>query len=200
MAGIDKTHLLYEDYLALKEWCKTQKFEYVNGREGSPMDYLFLYDEPYEGKAPVWNTSEAFDKWLYFNCPLSFIQERLREQYGENCDEYFSRKCEFQSGTRYIRLTRPKHQRYNGNWWVEINDETSRWIYDSRTNMWYDYHKQLIKLDDDQFLIWLNHASIKRMTKRKLNRLIKKWKLPIGTYINISNIYVGSDYSIQIVK
>lgn len=31
---------------------------------------------------PVWNTSTELDVWLIRNCPLDFIQERLREQYG----------------------------------------------------------------------------------------------------------------------
>lgn len=31
---------------------------------------------------PVWNTSIAFDVWLIRNCPLDFIQDRLKEQYG----------------------------------------------------------------------------------------------------------------------
>lgn len=195
-ACIDKTYLSYKDYLTLKDWCKQTKLIYANNKEGSPMDFLLLYNEPYEGEAPVWNTSESFDRWLYFNCPLPFIQERLKEQYG-NPDEYFNKSIiKLESGTRYIQLTKPKFK-WRGACTIDICfDWDFLYYYNKSDNNWYDYGELLSPYDN----LFIGYAHIKNITKRKLNRLIKKWKLPIGTILNISNIYLGSDYKIKIIK
>lgn len=52
-ASIDKTYLRYSDYAILKDWCERTELTYCDGSKGSPKDYLFLYDEPYEGEAPT---------------------------------------------------------------------------------------------------------------------------------------------------
>lgn len=35
----------------------------------------------------LWNTPTWLDRWLWLNCPLSFVRDRLREQYGDENDE-----------------------------------------------------------------------------------------------------------------
>ena len=199
MASIDKTYLRYEDYLTLKNWCENTQLIYDNGKIGSPMDFLFLYDEPYEGKAPVWNTPKSFDRWLYHNCPLSFIQERLKEQYN-NPEEYFNKELPNpELGSHYTQLTKPKYNWRDDKYWMidviqaTLNDE-SYWYYGFDTHMWYPNY--ILMPPEMQS----SRASIKNLTKRKLNRLIKKWRLPIGTILNISNMWIGSDYKIKIVK
>lgn len=198
MAGIDKTFLSYEDYLTLKEWCENTKLIYDDGSEGSPKDFLCLYDEPYEGEAPVWNTPESFDRWLYYNCPLSFIQQRLKEQYNKP-EEYFNEDLPNpELGTHYVQLTKPKYNwRYKKNWWIDIVGYTPDgyyWHYGWDTNKWYPDYKLMPSE------MRCSSAHIKNLTKRKLSRLIKKWKLPVGTIIEISNRWIGSNYKIKIVK
>lgn len=199
MAGIDKTYLKYEDYLTLKEWCSKTKLIYDNGVEGSPMDFLRLYDEPYEGEAPVWNTPESFDRWLYHNCPLSFIQKRLREQYSD-ADEYFNEPIlELERGSHYIQITKPKYnwREKKVRWWIDIVGtcpDGRYWYYGFDSNTWYNFQSLM------PGEMCSSSATIRNLTKRKLNRLIKKWKLPIGTILEISNRYIGTEYKIKIVK
>lgn len=197
-AAIDKTYLKYEDYLTLKEWCENTKLIYDNGVEGSPLDFLYLYNEPYEGEAPVWNTSEGFDRWLYHNCPFPFIQKRLKEQYN-NPEEYFNEPIlELERGSHYIQLTKPKHNwKTEEYWYIDILGtcpDEEYWCYGLDSKVWYSF-RSLMPNE-----ICSSSASIKNLTKQKLNRLIKNWKLPIGTILNISNKWIGSEYKIKIVK
>lgn len=193
MAGIDKTYLRYDEYLVLKEWCENTQLVYDNGVIGSPSDFLYLYDEPYEGEACVWNTPTSFDHWLYHNCPLSFIQERLREQYNDP-EKYFNEpKPEPETGTHYIILSKPKYNfRYNKTWFIDI--DKCNWYYGWDSKIWYPFDKLMPSE------IRGSSACIKNLTKRKLNRLVKKWKLPVGTILKICNRYIGTDYTIKIVK
>lgn len=194
MASIDKTYLKYSDYLILKEWCENTKLIYDNNVEGSPKDFLRLYTEPYDGEAPVWNTPYSFDRWLYQNCPLDFIQKRLSEQYKDL--SYLTKELpKLETGSHYTIVSKPKiNFRYKYNWWIDICPDSGYWFYGDETHAWYTSYSLLPSE------MMSSHAHIRNLTKRKLNRLIKKWKLPIGTILRINNRWVGSDYSIKIKK
>lgn len=193
MAAIDKTYLKYQDYLILKDWCDKTKLIYDNGIKGSPKDFLFSYNEPYEGEAPVWNTPESFDRWLYHNCPLSFIQERLKEQYSDT-DTYFNQIIPIlETGTRYSGSFNPKY-RTNYIWFIEFENNFF-WYYGWNSKTWYD-HNALMPPETCS----CGHCTIKNLTKRKLNRLIKKWKLPIGTKIEIICYGTGEKFEITIKR
>lgn len=123
MAAIDKTYLNWKDYLILKEWCENTELIYDNGIKGSPKDFLYSYHEAYEGELPVWNTSCGFDYWLYKNCPLSFIQKRLAEQYNDYFEDFQPKTYEI--GKHYKYVTYPRYnfrdKRWNisnGNWYL----------------------------------------------------------------------------------
>lgn len=198
MSCIDKTYLSYEDYLILKDWCEETKLIYDNNVEGSPKDFLFSYDKSYEGEAPVWNTSENFDRWLYHNCPLTFIQERLKEQYN-NPEEYFNIPItKVESGSHYTQLTKPKiNFRNRKYWWIDIvgaASDNTYWYYGLDSNTWYSRGSLMPRE------MMSSAATIKNLTKRKLNRLIKKWELPVGTVLEISNRWIGSEYKIKVKK
>lgn len=197
MAGIDKTYLRWEDYLTLKEWCENTEFIYDNGIKGSPKDFLRLYTEPYDGEAPVWNTSYGFDRWLYKNCPLDFIQKRLSEQYHNS--EYLDNELpKFEIGHHYTIISKPKIKfRDRRNWWIDITGRgpnNEYWYYGWESHIWYPSST----LMPSEMLSSCAH--VKNLTKRKLNRLIKQWNLPIGTVLRICNRWVGSVYLIKIKK
>ena len=192
-AAIDKTYLSYEDYLTLKDWCKQNKLVYDNGKEGSPMDFLYSYSEPYEGEAPVWNTPESFDRWLYYNCPLPFIQERLRIQYPNTYFDNYQ-MITSETGTRYSGSFKPKYRtRYI--WFINFGEYLSTWYYGWDSKTWYDYTSLMPPETRG-----CGHCTIKNLTKRKLNRLIKKWKLPIGTKLAIKCYGAGEEFNITIKK
>lgn len=196
MSGIDKTYLSWEDYLILKDWCEKTELIYDNGVKGSPMDFLCLYDEPYEEVKPVWNTPTSFDRWLYNNCPLEFIQKRLSEQYSDPKNLNYVPKS-LERGKHYTQITKPKYNfRYKWSWWIDLvgRIDGEYWFYGWDSHVWYS-SSSLMPPETRS-----SCAHIKNLTKRKLNRLIKKWNLPIDTILRITNRYVGSEYKIIIRK
>src|SRR5574344_123724 len=49
-------------------------------------NYGETYEKAYKNaEIPLWNTPIYFDRWLINNCPIQFIQDRLKYQYD---DEY----------------------------------------------------------------------------------------------------------------
>ena len=86
MAAIDKTYTSsWKDYMSLVEWCKDKSFVLKNGDVIRPSNYIYKWqEEEFDGEheRPVWNTPVYLDIWLIRNCPIEFIQERLKEQYG----------------------------------------------------------------------------------------------------------------------
>ena len=112
----------YEQYKEVSDWCHQQgtiiddygnkftltdylprkiKFNYETGN----FDDLGEYDEAYineafesqikEGREPslmLWNTGSLFDVYLIRHCPVTFVQERLKEQYSDAYDKILNRE------------------------------------------------------------------------------------------------------------
>jgi hypothetical protein len=92
MAFIDKIYGTYEQYYEFKDWIKKEKPQYLK--------YFYMIPEEQESKDDeymITNFPENVDRWLWFNCPLKFVLERLKEQYGENSikkwDYYYEINC-----------------------------------------------------------------------------------------------------------
>ena len=51
---------------------------------------------------PVWNTPQVVDKYLYKNCPLKFIQDRLKEQYN-NPEESLNKFNNYEYGKCIVK-------------------------------------------------------------------------------------------------
>ncbi len=75
MAGADKIYGTQKQYDELEVWLKENAPKEMNFRLYPKEDY------PEEGR-PISNFSERQDKWLLKNCPLPFVVNRLKEQYG----------------------------------------------------------------------------------------------------------------------
>ena len=75
MSGIDKIYGTQVQYLELAKWlddnCPDYK-KYLYSKNG--------YNKEYR---PISNFRLDVDEWLKKNCPLGFVQKRLKEQYGE---------------------------------------------------------------------------------------------------------------------
>lgn len=199
MAGIDKTYTKsWEEYQSLIEWCKDKSFTLKNGDVIHPSNYIYKWDkENFDGEKllPVWNTPTYLDIWLIRNCPLEFIQDRLKEQYGggwskeaftEHNDEdmyhqiltytspydLFERKGSHKFSIKYTQNEKIKDDDLF--WWVNVLD--FGWWYNEKHKMWYH--------DDEALPIGSSHAHFKgNISKRKLARIIKHWNLPKGTQI-----------------
>ena len=213
MAAIDKTYTRsWEEYQSLVEWCKGKSFTLKNGDIIRPSMYIYEWDkENFDGEKyrPVWNTPTYLDIWLIRNCPLGFIQDRLKEQYGggwskeaftdHNDEDMYYQILNYTSpydvNWRILDCSPKFSIQYKVNnkfkdddlcWWVEVL--TWGWWYNEEHNMWYH--------DDEALPINSSHAYFKgNIGKRKLARLIKHWCLPKGTQIR----FVG-DYKRYIQK
>lgn len=98
MAAIDKTYTnKWSDYEALVRWAEGKEFVAKNGLRLRPIDYIYEWDKKdWNGKeVPVMNTPEALDYFLVKECPLQFVQDRMKEVYGSEWYE------EVRSGTSY---------------------------------------------------------------------------------------------------
>ena len=76
MAGIDKIYGTQKQYRDLKRWLKKNKPVYLQ--------YLYPEDGYPLVARPISNFTEEADMWLFKNCPLSFVRERLAEQYPDD--------------------------------------------------------------------------------------------------------------------
>jgi len=77
MAGIDKIYGTYEDREELKKWLKHNKPSYLpflitNG--------VYIYPD---NTRAIARFGTQQDRWLWRNCPLPLVRERLAEQYTD---------------------------------------------------------------------------------------------------------------------
>lgn len=75
MAGIDKIYGTQGQYLELEKWLDNYCPDYKR--------YLYPKDGYNNNYRPISNFPLEIDEWLKENCPLDFVQKRLKEQYGE---------------------------------------------------------------------------------------------------------------------
>ena len=92
MAAIDKTYVTKQELLEAIDWAKkVGQVEMENGYIFRPLNFIYAhndlddphyFDEEYD-EYVLWNTPIWFDRWLWNNCPLEFVKERLMYQYSE---------------------------------------------------------------------------------------------------------------------
>lgn len=214
MAGIDKTYLKkWNQYKALYDWC-VGVGEVIDdwGNKFRPLDWLldWTYEEWMERteneteEVPVWNTPEYLDIYLIRYCPLDFIQDRLKEQYGEGwsktafCqtystyDEILNRTSIYdtyqRNGVKNPKFKWDLFQSMKGvknlSWWVRMDDY--EWSYDEVANYWWPSDEVYHSKSE-----WIsNIATINgKLTKRKLARILRKWNLPKGTKLHFNGMF-----------
>lgn len=178
MAAIDKTYINNKkDYEDLIKWVETQKTYTIptTGESFHIKDYMYNWSEAYVlsalevgNEVPIWNTPQAVDKYLYNNCPLKFVQDRLKDQYSdpEKTLKYFknpeSGKCKIM---KFIKISK----------YIDIELE----VLDKEGNplMYSDSIKKWVDPDD---ALSMGYFVTKRLSPRKLRRLLKKWRIPKG--------------------
>ena len=92
MAAIDKTYVTKQELLEAIDWAKkVGQVEMENGYIFRPLNFIYAHndlDDPHYfdkeyNEYVLWNTPIWFDRWLWNNCPLEFVKERLMYQYSE---------------------------------------------------------------------------------------------------------------------
>lgn len=142
----------------------------------------------------MWNTPEYFDIWLIRNCPITFIQERLKFQYGDDYDLIKNRTSEYDT---YVRPATGKHFTVDKHriahhkyWWIEVID----YVYNGETDTWKNMYLEPGPWTCSDF----DHRG--EMNKHVLSRLIKKWNLPIGAKLYVRNRYWKDNFMVTIKK
>lgn len=205
MAAIDKTYTSsWKDYRSLVEWCKDKSFVLKNGDVVRPSNYINKrQEEDFDGECElsVWNTPIYLDIWLIRNCPLGFIQDRLKEQYGggwsktafteHNDDDMYNKILTYSSpydtfkrnGSHKFSVKYVLDNKFKDDdlvWWIGIPG--CWWWYNDKHDMWYH--------NDEALPISSNYAHLRgNISKRRLARMIKRWNLPKGTQIRFSGDY-----------
>lgn len=188
MAALDKTYVSNkDDYEALMNWVNNQDTYTIptTGESFHIKDYMYNWSEEdvlnaleAGDEVPIWNTPTAVDKYLYNNCPLKFVQDRLKEQYRDP-DTYLSEYCDYVRGKcsvlKFPKI--PKFSRIE----LEVMDKDGMCLSHSETtNMWISFSDTL-------------HMSIvdtNGLSMRKLRRLLKKWSIPVGFAVHM-RVYTG---------
>lgn len=131
MAGIDKTYVNVQQLKEAIDWAKKVGTATVeNGYKFKPIDFIYDYnyiDDPdfnwNDSTYVLWNTPIWYDRWLWLNCPLEFVRERLKEQYNEKGLKkfenyvYHNPKDNLDFGKQhYTFLKVPKWK--NHKWWM----------------------------------------------------------------------------------
>lgn len=253
MAGIDKTYISdYQQFTQVRDWCKDKKVELKNGLVYNAIDFLMYpdmtedefnswkdeliqrhiktYNESREEaekyfEIPLWNTPTYFDIWLIRNCPIDFIQERLKYQYGAEYNQIKNYRSEHDTYQRnglgknfhYKVIEKPNWKpRYN---FIYTDRHGNKKVYkESRKSWWFVELRELsgndimweANQDYDYWTNWIealpftsNMMDIRK--KKNLNihsiiRMIKHWDLPANTQVKVVNRYFNYGWVINIKK
>lgn len=205
MAAIDKIYInSIEQYRDYKKWCNSISYQKDSiGNLWHPIEFMYcnsdteceLWINNAKTKdAPLCNNPVYVDVFLIRNCPLEFIQNRLKEQYGEEYDQILNHTSIYdtytvQPSSKFKILKKPNfNYRINEYWGVEVYSDNMFWGYNSIKNCW-KTHLDLCYMDDA-------YAYFKHIDSRKIKRLIKKWKLPKGVIVSFLGKYEGQFYKI----
>lgn len=201
MAGIDKTYATFQEYQEYKEWCKGKEIIFPTGAKIVLEHYLYnLEEEDWKDEEylPIMNTPASLDIYLIQNCPLQFVQNRMKEVYSEESFEKF-KNLEFPlplngeySTKRKIKIIKTGNLplRNSGlnqhrNWWLQT---FYNWGFHEESKKWVNY--------DDYYPFNTNtshHKSIK-----SLIRFLRKQHLPKGLEFTLSRRYQGEDFLVKI--
>lgn len=210
MAAIDKTYVTKKELLETIAWAKeVGEVSLENGYKFYPLNFICSYNDidNIEDKDiyVLWNTPSWFDRWLWLNCPLSFIKERIEEVY----DEEYIKKFEnwkyiepIKVNRKYTFLETPAGYGWkflaNGKgkkpsiYIFEIKYKDTYLGYNWQIDTWGEKFDMLPFRGEFE---WRNKVP----SKKAILRLLRKWNLPSGAIVCIKNLhYCGMDYKILV--
>lgn len=232
MAGIDKTYVNAKELKEAIAWAKEAGTVTIeNGYKFKPLDFIYGYndlDDPdfdwNQDCYILWNTPIWYDRWLWANCPLSFVKERLQEQYGDKGLKkfenyvYHNPKDNPDFGKQhYTFIKTPKgrdikwwmgHGRIDSPWPdkciqltynIEIEAPDNNWLnnleHNSQTDTWEEYRGMQPTTGD---YIWQEYH--KRIpNKKSIVRALRRWYIPKGYIVRLYNLrYENMDFEILV--
>lgn len=225
MAGIDKTYVTAIQLKEAVEWCKNiGECTLENRFKFKPINFIYGYndfDNPnfdWNCKEYIlWNTPIWFDRWLWLNCPLSFVRERIKEVNSEESLKdfeewkYIDPKTNPEFGKQHYKFLKvPKwhghkwfmsHGRRNNpyfgikqTYFIEIKKSyTDELGYCEQTKAWNPYYSYLPAYGN---YVW-NHKN--PPTKKSIIRQLRKWYIPKGYIVRVYQIkYYDMDFEILV--
>lgn len=219
MAGIDKTYVTKEQFTEVINWANGKSFECYSGKVNVSD---FIYDEPdwdYINEnfsdnptTVLWNTPTYFDVWLIRNCPLDFIQDRLKEQYGSSYDDIKNGTSEYDIFKRNgrgedIRFNIIRKPDFHNRGWFHPRSGRKMGMYHywyigitgpDGESLWYNQYTDMFYFPDELASWTSNAADVSGvMTPRKIYRLLRKWNLPTGCTVTIGGKYIGEKWIVK---
>ena len=206
------------------------KVEFDSYKETFIETYCKNYNTTYEEAAKhfsmvLWNTPTWLDIWLIRNCPIEFIQDRLKYQYGEEYEQIKNGTSAYDTYKRnglgknfhYKVIRKPNWKPcYNFYYTDHFNNDKH---YKEHKKPWW-----LITIEDTKtvnpILWWANtehnywtcseeglpfNCNMMDIKRKNLNihsiiRIIKKWDLPDGSQVKVLNRYFDYGWIINIKK
>lgn len=145
-------------------------------------EWLKYVDDMF-GEICLWNTPSWLDIFLIRNCPIGLIQDRLKIQYGDEYDKIKNKTGKYADlpdnpGHSFkLPCKIPRKMRCCD---VFVVDSDGQELYlNKRADRWVDPHHSVCNYDEFSFYT-------RTMSKRKLGRLIKKWKLQKGWIVELA--------------
>ena len=237
MAAIDKTYVTKQELLEAIDWAKkVGQVEMENGYIFRPLNFIYAYndlddphyfDEEYN-EYVLWNTPIWFDRWLWNNCPLEFVRERLMYQYSEEDRKkfenyvYYNLKNNFDFGSQHDTFLKEpkwkghkwfmKHGRKDNSWPDKKGTQT--YFIDIKTpqNDNYDWWNDEL-VYDDQLNDWVLRKDMlpyggqyewqyyhkNPPTKKAIIRELRRWYIPKGYIVRVYQLaYKGMDFEILV--
>ena len=204
MAGIDKTYI--KSYKELKDfinWAEKIIYTCPNGIIFKPKDYIYssCLDKSEEEiqeilkhhpEIPIMNTPQDLDYFLIKDCPLDFIQERMKEVYGEeyiesilNGDSEFDKFVYPETGNKIKIIETPKTKKAIS--WFNCQGKKKGYYSIFVENSYCFYNEDLDKwmMFDElgSSMCSMGTIQTKSRSLKSLIRRIKKWNLPKGSII-----------------
>lgn len=230
MAAIDKTYVNAKEFKQAYDWCKKiGEVTLPNSRVFSPMAFLKSYnnvDDPeFNWNRDIyvlWNTPMWFDRWLWRECPLVFVRDRLCDQYDDDSlnefdnwsyDDPFNNldfgmqhytfiKTPVGPAYKYLQRKARVKNPWPGNckqltYFITIvpmdsNNIYDEMAYDEFTDSWYKYGDMPTT---GEYVWQMYHKN--PPTKKSILRQLRKWYIPRGYKVKVYNLrYYGMDYEI----
>jgi len=233
MAAIDKTYVNKQELLEAIDWAKkVGTVTAENGYTFQPLVFIYHYndlDDPHffdeeREEYILWITPIWFDRWLWNNCPLEFVRDRLMFQYNEEDRKAFENfkfddpKNRLEKGYQhYTFLEEPKwkdhkwfmrHGRKDNPWpdkkgmqtyFMEIkapnNDYLKDLQYDKETDAWYNRSDDVPAYGD---YVWQYYHK-NPPTKKSIIRELRRWYIPKGYIVRLYQLkYTGMNFEILV--
>lgn len=222
MAALDKTYVTKTQLLEVIKWAsEIGEVTLENGHKFKPLDWISAYNDidnlPDNSIYVLWNTPIWFDRWLWINCPLDFVKDRIKDVYDKESlidfeewkyelmsenKKYTFLQCpegDWKSILNFAKRYRPHKiiRKMSTRFIVSAHDSKNPQIayrYDKQTDTWNEAFGMLPCYDN---YMWGNYHK-NTPSKKAIIRQLRKWRFPKGTIVKIENINYMYDFKILV--